>query len=121
MVSTPGYEHNIFISYSHLDEVWKDCVVKHLGVAQKQGLLNTWDDRKLAGGDDWFNEITHAIERGSIAVLLISVNSLTSDFICGNCHESSLTAKTSRAIDEVLAHPDQHTVRREFNVATLAA
>ena len=81
MASSSGFEHNIFISYSHLDEVWKDRVVKHLGVAQQQGLLKTWDDRKLAGGDDWFSEITNAIDRGSIAVLLISANSLTSNFI----------------------------------------
>lgn len=81
MAFVPGFEPNIFISYSHLDEVWKDRVVKHLGIAQKQGLLKTWDDRKLLGGDDWFGEITNAIERGSVAVLLISVNSLTSDFI----------------------------------------
>jgi hypothetical protein len=33
------------------------------------------------GGDDWFAEIINAIERGSIAVLLVSHNSLTSNFI----------------------------------------
>lgn len=42
-------------------------------------------------------------------------------YVCGNCHESYLTAEVSRAIDEVLAHPDQHTTRREISVATLAA
>ena len=42
-------------------------------------------------------------------------------YVCGNCHESYLTAEVSRAIDEVLAHPDQHTTRREISVATLVA
>lgn len=42
-------------------------------------------------------------------------------YVCGNCHESYLTAEVSRAIDEVLSHPDQHTIRREISVATLAA
>lgn len=72
---------NVFISYSHLDEPWKDRFSKHLGVAEKQGLLQTWDDRQLRGGDDWFNEIVNAIEGGSVAVLLVSHNSLTSNFI----------------------------------------
>jgi tetratricopeptide (TPR) repeat protein len=71
----------VFISYSHLDEPWKDRLVKHLGIAEKQGLLQTWNDRNLLGGDDWFAEIINAIERGSIAVLLVSHNSLTSGFI----------------------------------------
>ncbi|MGH9752755.1 MAG: toll/interleukin-1 receptor domain-containing protein [Blastocatellia bacterium] len=71
----------VFISYSHLDELWKDRLVKHLGIAEKQGLLQTWNDRNLLGGDDWFAEIINAIERGSVAVLLVSHNSLTSGFI----------------------------------------
>ncbi len=41
--------------------------------------------------------------------------------VCGNCHESYITSAVSRAIDEVFAHPDQHTIRREVSVATLAA
>src|SRR5262245_46019949 len=71
----------VFISYSHLDEPWKDRLVKHLGIAEKQGLLQTWNDRALLGGDDWFAEIINAIERGGVAVLLVSANSLTSGFI----------------------------------------
>jgi YgiT-type zinc finger domain-containing protein len=42
-------------------------------------------------------------------------------FVCDNCHESYITAEVSRAIDEILAHPSQHTSRREVSVATLAA
>jgi hypothetical protein len=72
---------NVFISYSHLDEPWKDRFSKHLGIAEKQGLLQTWDDRQLRGGDDWFHEIVNAIESGSVAVLLVSHHSLTSNFI----------------------------------------
>lgn len=56
---------------------------------------------------------------GHGARLLVIENVPT--YVCGNCHESYLTAAISRAIDEVLAHPDQHTVRREVSVATLAA
>src|SRR5262245_40088527 len=76
-MSTPA----VFISYSHHDEPWKDRLVKHLAVAEQQGLLRTWHDRDLSGGDDWFADIINAIERGGVAVLLVSHNSLTSDFI----------------------------------------
>jgi hypothetical protein len=72
---------NLFISYSHEDEEWKNRVVKHLQVLARQGHLETWDDRRIGGGEDWYEAIVQAIEAGSVAVLLISANSLTSEFI----------------------------------------
>ncbi len=73
----------IFISYSHKDEDWKDRLVTHLGVLEKQGHLEIWDDRRIQGGDDWFPEIENAIEPAHIAIPLITANFLTSDFILG--------------------------------------
>jgi hypothetical protein len=43
---------SVFISYSHKDEAWKDRLVTHLGVLQREGLLDTWDDRRIGAGDD---------------------------------------------------------------------
>lgn len=72
----------IFISYSHKDEeTWKDPLVRQLSVAQQQGLLELWDDRRIDAGENWFEEIIKAIEDGCIAILLVSENSLTSQFI----------------------------------------
>ena len=70
----------IFISYSHQDEAWKNRVVKQLGVLAHTG-LDSWDDRRIAAGDDWRPEIQQAIERCDVAVLLISADFLTSPFI----------------------------------------
>ena len=41
---------SVFISYSHKDETWKDRLVTHLGVLQREGLLDTWDDRQIGAG-----------------------------------------------------------------------
>jgi tetratricopeptide (TPR) repeat protein len=71
----------IFISYSHNDEKWKDLLVTQLGVSQQQGLLELWDDRRIGAGEDWYEAIMKAMDTGSVAILLISSNSLTSDFI----------------------------------------
>jgi tetratricopeptide (TPR) repeat protein len=71
----------IFISYSHDDEDWKDRLVKHLEVAQQQGLIKLWDDRRIEAGEDWYQAIVDAMDAGSIAILLVSKNSLTSKFI----------------------------------------
>jgi TIR domain len=72
---------SIFISYSHKDEKWKDLILDHLGIAQKQELYDLWDDRLIEGGEDWFDAITRAIDAGCVGILLISANSLTSNFI----------------------------------------
>lgn len=71
----------VFISYSHLDEDWKDRVVRHLGVSQKQGRLELWHDRLIGAGEDWERQIRDAMNAASVAILLVSANSLTSDFI----------------------------------------
>jgi TIR domain/NACHT domain len=72
---------SVFISYSHKDETWKDRLVTHLGVLQREGLLDTWDDRRIGAGTDWHEEIQQAIEQASVAILLISADFLTSKFI----------------------------------------
>jgi len=47
----------IFISYSHKDEEWKNRLVSHLGVLEREGYLDTWDDRRIEGGIDLYPEI----------------------------------------------------------------
>jgi hypothetical protein len=74
----------VFISYSHKDEDWKDRLVTHLLVLQIQDVIEVWDDRRIEVGDDWRPEIEDAINRASIAVLMISANFLTSKFILDN-------------------------------------
>ena len=56
-------------------------LVTHLGVLERQKLLQTWDDRRIKAGDEWFEEIEKEMTTAQVAVLLISANSLTSDFI----------------------------------------
>lgn len=72
---------SVFISYSHKDEVWKDRLAKQLGVLEKEGLLDVWNDRKIGVGYEWLTEIEFAINRATVAVLLISADFLTSKFI----------------------------------------
>ena len=71
----------IFISYCHKDEAWKDRLATHLGVLQYQDRLQIWDDRQIGAGEDWFEKIETSLNASSIALLLISANFLTSNFI----------------------------------------
>ena len=71
----------VFVSYSHKDEAWKDRLVSHLRVLEYEGALDVWDDRRIAGGDDWRQEIETALRKATVAVLIVSKDFLTSRFI----------------------------------------
>lgn len=75
---------SVFVSYSHEDESWKDRVVSHLRVLEKQGDIQLWDDRQIVPGENWSDAIREALDVASVALLLVSANSLTSDFILGD-------------------------------------
>ncbi len=68
----------IFISYSHKDENWKEHVVTHLSALPD---IKPWDDRRIAGGKDWFIEITDSLDAADMAILLVSADFLASKFI----------------------------------------
>lgn len=72
----------VFVSYSHNNEKEKDALMRHLKVLEKSaGLLQAWNDDAIGGGADWEAAITHAIAQATVAVLLVTAEFLTSDFI----------------------------------------
>jgi iron(II)-dependent oxidoreductase len=72
---------SIFISYSHKDEAWKERLVTQLRVLALEGAFNLWEDRQIVTGDAWKSEIEKAINGANLAILLISADFLTSNFI----------------------------------------
>jgi formylglycine-generating enzyme required for sulfatase activity len=71
----------VFICYSHADRKWKNRLVLHLKVFERQGDLTVWHDDVIEAGADWRANIERAIGAADVAVFLISVDSLTSEFI----------------------------------------
>jgi serine/threonine protein kinase len=68
----------VFISYSHEDEAWKDRLVKQLNVVDT---IDLWDDRRIEAGENWRQEISEAIAAARVAILLVSVDFLNSEFV----------------------------------------
>ncbi|MCU0290211.1 MAG: toll/interleukin-1 receptor domain-containing protein, partial [Acidobacteria bacterium] len=73
----------IFISYSHCDAKWKDLLVKHLNILELEEPFSVWEDCKIQSGQFWKVEIEKALKEADIAILMVSVDFLTSKFIIG--------------------------------------
>jgi hypothetical protein len=71
----------VFLSYSHPDQAWQVRLGKHLRVLEKLGLLDVWADSRIHAGDRWHKAILGAIDSAQVAVMLLSVDFLDSDFI----------------------------------------
>jgi tetratricopeptide (TPR) repeat protein len=80
----------IFISYSHKDEPenpakgqvqWLSFVRVHLQPAVKSGVFDLWVDRNMPGGSDWSLEIEQKLHECDVFILLVSPNSMASDYI----------------------------------------
>lgn len=77
----------VFISYSHKAEnragsaKWKDRLLKHLSVFEKHDLLDVWHDKHIRGGAAWECEIDQAINNARVAIILLTKETLESEFI----------------------------------------
>src|SRR5450755_3291043 len=73
----------VFLAYAHEDELLCSELEKHLSLLQRQGLLSTWQDRRIRAGTDWAQEIDKHSSSASIILLLVSSDFLASDYCYG--------------------------------------
>lgn len=69
------------ISYSHQDEVWMRRLLTHLKPFEVLGMLWVFSDAAISAGIAFRGEILKAIDSAQVAVLLVSADFLSSDFI----------------------------------------
>jgi len=74
----------VFISYSHYDSGILDRLQVHLKTFIRESSIDVWDDRKIIPGTKWREDIRKAIDLAKIAILLVSADFLSSDFIMKN-------------------------------------
>ncbi|WP_079211385.1 toll/interleukin-1 receptor domain-containing protein [Brucella pituitosa] len=103
---------SVFFSYSHVDEALRDELEKHLAVLKRQGVIDTWHDRRIGAGQDIDQSINDRINTDDIILLLISSDFLASDY----CYDREMTralerhnAREAVVIPVILRPCDWHT------------
>ncbi len=73
----------VFLSYSHNDEQLRDQLEIHLTMLKRQGVIETWHDRRLLAGDVIDQGISAKLELADIVLLLVSPDFLASEYCYG--------------------------------------
>ncbi|MCB2231735.1 toll/interleukin-1 receptor domain-containing protein [bacterium] len=72
----------IFICYSHRDSAAKDALLEHLKRLRDVGSFEIWcDTDRIRVGDRFTDEILAAIQSSDVAVVLVSMHSVNSEYI----------------------------------------
>ena len=70
----------VFFSYAHHDEALRNELEKHLAMLKRQGVIDTWHDRRIDAGQDVHAEISEYLGKADIILLLVSADFLASDY-----------------------------------------
>jgi len=70
----------VFCSYAHADEIWRQKLETHLSLLRRQGLVSLWHDLLIRPGTDWAEAISNHLETASVILLLVSADFLASDY-----------------------------------------
>ena len=97
----------LFFSYSHRDEELRNELEIHLSALKRQGLIDTWHDRRIGAGDIIDHVISENLESADIILLLVSPYFIASDY----CYDVELTRSLERhhsgeaRVIPVILHP----------------
>lgn len=70
----------VFISYSHIDDIYRKELEVHLSAMRRNGELSSWSDRKIVPGQEWGREIDMSLYDADIIIFLVSANFIDSDY-----------------------------------------
>lgn len=71
---------NVFFSYCHADEALRDQLEKQLSMLKRQGVIETWHDRRINAGQEIDAAIDEHINTDEIILLLVSPDFIASDY-----------------------------------------
>ncbi|QQS10758.1 MAG: toll/interleukin-1 receptor domain-containing protein [Rhodospirillales bacterium] len=71
---------SVFFSYSHKDEALRDALETQLSMLKRQGIIETWHDRRIGAGEVLDEVIDRRINSDEIILLLVSPDFIASNY-----------------------------------------
>jgi hypothetical protein len=90
--SPPTDPLEVFFSYSHQDERFRDELGKHLIMLKRDGIISAWHDRKIGAGTEWEGQIDEHLNTARVVLVLVSVDFLNSRY----CYDKELKRALAR-------------------------
>lgn len=70
----------VFISYSHKDDPFLEQLREQFAPMENEGLIATFIDRAIEGGEEWDDEIRKELDAADIILMLVSPSFLASKY-----------------------------------------
>lgn len=86
----------VFFSYSHEDESYRDQLERHLALLRHEGLIESWHDRRILAGSNIDSVIDEKINSADIILLLISSSFVSSHY----CYSVEMRRAMERNADK---------------------
>jgi hypothetical protein len=99
----------VFFVYSHNDETYRNELEKHLAILKRDGLIETWHDRRILAGADLDKEIDQNLVESNLILLMVSPDFLASDYCYSKEMQKALKMKSdgvANVIPIILEHCD---------------
>lgn len=93
----------IFISFSSLDQKLKQEFSDHLKVLEHSNRVEIWEGHMIKAGSEWDEEIRTKIISSDLFIILLSKNSLVSEYI--NTVELSIAMREKKNIVPIILKP----------------
>jgi hypothetical protein len=97
----------LFFSYSHRDELLRNELEIHLSALKRQGIIDTWHDRRIPAGSEVDTKISGYLEKADIILLMVSPYFIASDY----CYDVEMKRAMERhergeaTVIPVILHP----------------
>ncbi|WIH26095.1 toll/interleukin-1 receptor domain-containing protein [Photobacterium damselae] len=97
----------LFFSYCHKDEDFRNELEVHLALLKRQGIISTWHDRRIVAGSNIDSDISAHLESANVIILLISPYFIASDY----CYEKEMARAIERhesgeaVVIPIILHP----------------
>ncbi len=85
---------SVFMSYSHADEAMRDRLETHLALLKREGIIQTWHDRRIVPGARLDGSIMAEAETADIFLFLLSADFMASTY----CYEIEMARALEREV-----------------------